>query len=138
MQKINKQVKPVFDTYPTSIKHKLLSLRKLIIDVASEHSDIGAIEETLKWGQPSYLTQHGSTIRIGWADSRPIQFMMYFHCKTSLVDTFKELYGDRLSFEGNRAIVFAENDKIPITQLKHCILLSLNYHRIKHLPLLGA
>jgi len=29
-------------------------------------------------------------------------------------------------------------DKIPLVALKHCIALSLNYHRIKHLPLLGV
>jgi hypothetical protein len=63
---------------------------------------------------------------------------MYFHCKTKLVDTFRELYNDTFNFSGNRAIIFSKNDKIPVDELKYCIYLSLTYHRRKHLPLLGA
>ena len=63
---------------------------------------------------------------------------MYFNCNTSLVDTFRELYGDVFMFEGNRAIVFGEADEIPVAELKHCISLALTYHRVKRLPLLGA
>ncbi len=40
--------------------------------------------------------------------------------------------------EGNRAIVFNIKGKIPINELKHCFSLSLTYHKIKHLPMLGA
>ena len=76
--------------------------------------------------------------KIDWKESTPNQYFMYFHCKTKLVDTFKELYSDKFIFEGNRAIIFNKNDEIPIDALKHCILLSLTYHKNKHLPLLGA
>ena len=37
-----------------------------------------------------------------------------------------------------RAIVFGETDEFPVDELKHCISLALTYHRVKHLPLLGA
>ena len=63
---------------------------------------------------------------------------MFFHCRTSLVATFRELYMEKFTFEGDRAIVFHENDEIPIDELKHCISLALTYHRRKHLPMLGA
>ena len=135
---LNPQVEAAFESYPGSIKSKLLSLRQLIFDVATEHSDIDKIEETLKWGEPSYLSRHGSTIRLGWKKSQPNQYAIYFHCKTTLVDTFKELYRDQFNFEGNRAIVFALDEEIHIDELKHCISLSLLYHRIKHLPMLGV
>ena len=62
---------------------------------------------------------------------------MYFNCNTSLVDTFKAIYGDVFTFAGNRAIVFGETAELPIEELKHCISLALTYHRVKHLPLLG-
>ena len=126
-----------FGTYPDKIRKKLLFLRKLILDTASELNDIDHVEETLKWGEPSYVTKSGSTIRIDWKESSPKQYAMYFNCRTKLVETFKELYVDRFKFEGNRAIVFGENDEIPVNELKHCISLSLTYHRIKHLPMLG-
>jgi len=131
-------VAEAFRQYPDAMRQKLLFLRQLIFDVAATTEGISPLEETLKWGEPSYLTKSGSTIRLGWKKSVPGQYALYFHCKSKLVDTFRELYRDVLRFEGNRAIVFAEGDEIPVEALKHCIALALTYHRIKHLPLLGA
>ena len=132
------EVAEVFKNYPQSMCQKLMFLRQLILDTASETEGVNKLEETLKWGEPSYLAKGGSTIRIDWKKSRPNKYAMYFHCKTKLVDTFKELYRDKFKFEGNRAIVFNEDDEIPIEELKHCIALSLTYHSRKHLPMLGV
>ncbi len=134
----NLAVADVFDKYPPRMRKKLLYLRRLILETASEIESVGAIEETLKWGEPSYIAKRGSTIRVAWNKSSPDQYAMYFHCKTRLVDTFKELYRDSFKFIGNRAIVFSDDDVIPVNELKHCIALSLTYHQIKHLPMLGV
>ncbi len=134
----NSEVAEVFNQYPKHMREKLMFLRQLIIDTASETEEVGELEETLKWGEPSYLTKTGSTIRINWKKPKPEQYAMYFHCKTKLIDTFKELYKDVFKFEGNRAIVFNEGDEIPINELKHCISISLTYHRRKKLPMLGV
>jgi len=134
----NPEVAEIFKNYPQTMREKLLFLRQLILDTASKTEGINNVEETLKWGEPSYLTKGGSTIRIAWEKSTPKQYTMYFNCKTKLVDTFKQLYYDKFKFESNRAIVFNENDEISIKALKHCIALSLSYHKIKHLPLLGV
>jgi len=51
--------------------------------------------------------------------------MLYFHCKTKLIDAFKELYGDTFQYKGNRAIVFDIQDEIPVDALKqlfYCLL----------------
>ena len=139
MEKFNNtDVAEIFSAYPTHIRDKLIFLRQLIFDTAAESADVGEIEETIKWGEPSYLTRGGSTIRMNWKGSTPSQYAMYFHCKTKLVDTFKELYGDKFVFEGNRAILFDVNDSVPLAETKHCIYLSLTYHHRKHLPLLGV
>ena len=139
MSEIEKpEVLAVFNSYPSVMRQKLLFLRGLIFAVAQDIENITPIEETIKWGEPSYLSKNGSTIRMAWKASKPNQYALYFHCKTKLVDTFKELYNDALTFEGNRAIVFNEIDEIPVDEVKHCISMALNYHRIKHLPLLGA
>lgn len=61
---------------------------------------------------------------------------MYFHCQTTLVDTFKEMYRDRFRFEGNRSIVFSENEKIPMKELRYCIFLALTYRLRKKQPIL--
>lgn len=134
----NAEVAEVFKIYPKYMREKLMFLRQLVLDTASETESVGAVEETLKWGEPSYVAISGSTIRMGWKKSSPHRYAMYFHCKTKLVDTFKELYRDKFKFEGNRAIVFEEDDEIPIEELKHCISLSLTYHSLKHLPMLGV
>lgn len=134
----NPEVAEVFNMYPKHMRQKLMLLRQLVLDTASEAEGITTLEETLKWGEPSYVTKGGSTIRMGWKESKPDQYALYFNCNTRLVDTFKERYGNEFRFEGNRAIVFNESDVLPIDEVKHCILLSLTYHSRKHLLMLGA
>jgi len=139
MSKIdNPDVARVFEGYPEAVREKMLRLRQIVLDTASETEGVDALEETQKWAEPSYLTKGGSTIRMDWKARAPDQYAMYFNCNTPLIATFKEVYGDVFTFEGNRAIVFGETDELPIPELKHCISLALTYHRVKHLPLLGA
>lgn len=134
----NQNVSEVFNACPKAMREKLLQLRQLILDTAAENHKELTLEETLKWGEPSYLIKGGSTIRMNRIKSNPDKYALYFHCKTKLIDTFKELYSDTLIFDKNRAIIFNINDELPVKEVKHCIALSLNYHNIKHLPLLGV
>ena len=134
----NPNVAQVFDSYPEPMRTKMLRLRQIVFEAAAETEDVAAVEETLKWGEPSYLTKGGSTIRMDWKQKSPHQYALYFNCNTSLVGTFKALYTGFFTFEGNRAIVFRETDELPVDALKHCISLALRYHRLKHLPFLGA
>lgn len=134
----NLQVAEVFASYPPHMRKNLLTLRRLIFETAAETDGVGVVEETLKWGEPSYLVNGGATIRMAWKSSNPEQYALYFHCKTKLIDTFKEIYADQLRFSGNRAIIFSVSDKIPVKVLKHCIALSLTYHRRKKVPMLGV
>lgn len=131
-------VRATFMSYPDSIRRRLMQLRQLVLDVAAESDDIGPVEESLKWGEPSYVARGGSPVRLAWKDSRPEHVALYFNCNSKLVDTFRELYADTFEFEGNRAIVFRRDERLPIEPLKHCISLALRYHRLKHLSLLGA
>ncbi|CAN5268442.1 DUF1801 domain-containing protein [soil metagenome] len=127
----NLDVAKVFKNYPNNIRQKLLLLRQIIIDTASNTKEVGILEETLKWGEPSYLTvesKSGSTIRLGWKKSSANQYGIYFNCKTTLIDTFKGIYGDLFQYQGNRAIIFNADDDIPIEWLKNCISLGLTYH----------
>ena len=123
-------VSAMFESYPKPVKTKLLALRKLILNTAKTTNGVGAIEEALKWGQPSYLTSEsksGSTIRIDRVKAVPGQYAVYFHCQTNLVDTFRELYPD-LTYSGNRAILLDAKDKLPEAELRHCVGLALTYH----------
>jgi hypothetical protein len=132
----DRDVESTFERYPSTISTHLIHLRQLIFDTALELG-LDDIEETLKWGEPSYRSKNSSPLRIAWRVSKPNQYAMFFNCKTSLIETFKEIYRDALTFEGNRAITFIDGDNIPTGAIKHCIKLALTYHKIKHLPLLG-
>jgi len=130
-------VENVFDNYPRVPRGKMLRLRKLILDVAEKTKGVEQLEETLKWGEPSYLTKKGSTIRMDWKVKQPNQYAIYFKCTSQLVPVFREIYGDIFNYEGNRAIVFGLKDRIPVKEVKQCIKMALTYHQVKHLPLLG-
>ena len=123
-------VDAVFEAYPRPVKAKLLALRRLIFDTAKSTQGVGALEETLKWGQPSYLTsasKSGSTVRIDQVKAEAGQVAVYFHCQTNLVETFREIYPE-LRYEGNRAILLGAAAKLPEAELRHCVGLALTYH----------
>ena len=61
--------------------------------------------------------------------SRPGRYAMYFHCQTTLVETFRRRYPGTFRYEGKRAIVFDANDRVPVGALQRCIALALTYHR---------
>ena len=124
-------VNAVFSAYPKPLQTKLLVLRQLIFDTAAITTGVGALQETLKWGQPSYLTpqtKSGSTIRIDQVKSTTNCYAAYFHCQTDLVATFRELYPTELSYGGNRSILLNTEEELPQAALRHCVALALTYH----------
>lgn len=123
--------------YPDHVKDKMLTLRQLVIDTARETGSIDKLEETLKWGEPAYVTRHGSTLRMDWKEKSPDHYAMYFQCTSRLVDTFKAVFGNTFNYEGNRALVFALDQDIPVEPLKACIRATLNYHKVKGMVMLG-
>jgi hypothetical protein len=133
---INQEVAAVLDAYPQEIRSRLLFLRQLIYETAAAFENVGELEETLKWGEPSYLTpksKSGSTIRIAWKESQKDQYSIFFKCTANLVPAFKEKFPEKFRFGGNRSIDFSLDDEIPIYELKQCIALALTYHLNKKL-----
>ncbi len=126
-----------FAAYPPAIQPKIAYLRQLILEQAEAVDAIYRLEETLKWGEPSYVTKQGSTIRIDWKAKAPDQYAVYFKCTSKLVPTFREVYGELFRYENNRAILFNLEEDIPEAALKDCIKMALTYHSVKHLPRLG-
>ena len=102
----------------------MLVLRELIFATAAQTIGVGELEETLKWGEPAYVTiqsKSGSTIRVNCKKSSDTQYAIYFNCQTTLVETFRTLFPHEFVFEGNRAIVFDQGEKIPTDALRYCI-----------------
>lgn len=135
--KTNPEVELVFANYPDTVRQKMLVLRELILETAKKLDEVTTLEETLKWGEPSYLTINGSTLRMDWKSKTPDQYAMYFKCTSRLVETFRIVFKNNFHFEGNRAIIFQIEDKIPKKELKECIKATLTYHKVKQLPTLG-
>lgn len=124
----------LFDRYPEEVRAKLLALRKLIFDVAVSTPGVGALTETLKWNQPSYVTEQtrsGSSIRIDQIKNDPDKYAMYFHCQTTLVEDFRKLFEGDFYFVGNRCIIFDVKKPLPEKKLRQCIEMALTYHQRK-------
>ena len=123
------KVAAVFSSYPQPLRTRLLAIRQLIIDTARATKGVGPLDETIKWGQVSYLTTEsgsGSTVRIDQVKSAANQCAVYFHCQTNLVATFRELYPE-LSYGGNRSILLDASKPLPKQALRHCVALALTY-----------
>lgn len=128
------EVAAVFEGYSPKARRTLLGVRKLILETAASIEGVGPVEETLKWGEPAYLTSEsrsGTTIRLAWKPSAPEECAICFHCQTTLVSDFRELFPDVFEFDGNRRIVFAAGDRPPRGPLSACIAAALTYHADK-------
>lgn len=128
---MDKKVREKFESYPPHIKPKMLALRRMIYEVADKTEGVGELQETLKWGEPAYLTpktKSGTTIRIDWKPKNTDRIGLYVSCNTTLLKTFRARFGNDLEFEGNRAIIVPAGMDLPTDKLKICIQLALRYH----------
>lgn len=121
-------VAAVLDGYPAPLRERLMRLRLLIQETAAETAGVGPLEETLKWGEVSYLTTSsgsGTTVRIG-RDKSSGQPAIYVNCKTDLLSRYRTLYPDAFGYDGERGVVIGDAADEPA--LKHMIALALTYH----------
>lgn len=122
-------VKAAFDRFPDPERGGLMALREMIFETAIETPEAGTIEETLKWGQPSYLTpvtKSGSTVRLGVPKTGGLA--MYTHCQTTLISDFKTLFPEDFTFDGNRGVVFESGQTTFDDRLRLLIKSALTYH----------
>ena len=123
-------VAAVFKAYPAGLRRRLMALRALVFEVAAGTDGVGRLTETLKWGQPSYLTEEtksGTTVRIDRL-KKGDGYALYVHCQSGLVPTFRALYPDTFRCEGKRALLFETDARLPLPELRHCIGLALTHH----------
>ncbi|MEM9106831.1 MAG: DUF1801 domain-containing protein [Pseudomonadota bacterium] len=127
-------VKAIFEKYPEPVRDRMLALRELVFLAASQAEGVGTIQETLKWGEPSYLTvspKSGTTIRMNWHPDHPNECSVFFHCQTNMISTCRQLYPEEFQFDGNRRMSFAADEPMPEEAMQHCLALALTYHRRK-------
>lgn len=122
-------VQAAFEAFESDEQRALLGIRRMIFTLASETDGVGSIEETLKWGQPSYLTvkpKSGTTIRLGVPEKGYVA--VYVHCGTTIVASFRDVYQDTYRTEGKRAVYFALHEPLPEDAIKTLLNLALTYH----------
>lgn len=134
---MSKTVQDKLDDYSPRVREKIDKVRCLIFAIARRRQ-LGEISESLKWGQLSYTSKDGSPIRVDWKEKSPEQISVYFNCNTILVETFREIFGERLNLVGNRELVLPLDTAMPESELTTCFAMALQYHKLKKLPLLGA
>ena len=118
-----------FADFPDKVRPGLLEVRHLIFEVAATEN-VGPIDETLKWGQPAYLTSEsksGTTLRIGAPKSGG--YAVFVHCQTTIISDARAVFGDAFTYDGNRAVLFDAETEVAKTPLPLLIAQALTYHR---------
>lgn len=118
--------------YPENVRSVLLQIRQMIFSIAAQTEGVGALTETLKWGEPAYLTEEsgsGTTIRLAAIKSAPDHAAVLFNCKTTLVKTFREHFPEAFGFDGNRALLIPVTTPLDSEPLGSCLRAALVYHR---------
>ncbi|WP_370337044.1 DUF1801 domain-containing protein [Parvularcula marina] len=123
-------VREKFSSYAPALRPVLLRLRDLIFATAAETKGVGPLTETLKWGEPSYLTEAtgaGTTLRL--APSKDGEgASLFVNCRTTLVDEWRTRYGDELTLIGTRELRLDPASPFPEEILRQCIAMALTYH----------
>jgi hypothetical protein len=128
---MNEQVRKAYDRFDALVAKRLLEIRQLIFELAEQDDQIGKITETLKWGDPSYLTEQsksGTTIRLSKVKDEANYCGIYVHCQTRLISEFRDNFADAFEFSGNRAVLIDVNKPLEETPVKMFLQKALTYH----------
>lgn len=118
-------VAAAYDGFPDAPRRALLAARAEVYAAASDDARIGPLTETLKWGEPAYLTdatKSGSTIRLALLGGAPAMFV---NCRTTLVGEVGDRCGGAFRYAGRRGILLAG---APAEAVRHAAWLALTYH----------
>ena len=134
--KTDSKVEAVFTNYPDFVRDKMQHLRKLVRETAEETEDVVVLEETLKWGEPSFVTKDGSTLRMDWKEKTPNQYAIYFQCTSRLVDTFRLVFDHKFQYEGKKSNCISirpKNSRIGIKRMYKSVFEISQSERPNHL-----
>ncbi len=119
-----------FEAVEPAKRATLMTAREMIFEVAETCPEVGAVEETLRWGEPAYVTEKrrtGSTIRLAVERGSGAP-ALFFDCKTTLVEGFRAQFGGALRFVKNRAVLLDDDPAGQAEALAICIRAALRYH----------
>ncbi len=120
-------------TWPAPAQHRLWACRALFHKVA-EQAKVGALDETLKWRQPSWRPikpRTGSTLRMDWSSKSPDFLSVFVDCKTDLAARMQDIYPDLPVNDGQRHMAIALEAALPEQALAHLAEMTFTYHCVK-------
>jgi len=120
-------VRAAFDAFDPVPRALLLTLRTAIFDTAKT-LPVGRIEETLKWGQPSYATPNtraATPIRLGVTKTGDVG--VFTHCQSTVMSDFRALAPPHMRFDGNRALLLPPSKPFVINDITPLIRAALSY-----------
>ncbi|MHC8494472.1 DUF1801 domain-containing protein [Thalassospira sp. SM2505] len=117
-------------TCPAPARQILTQIRNWVHSLAAGMDGVGPLDESLKWGEPAWRPKSGAgtTIRADWKAKTPDQVMIFFDCKTDLIDRTRSLLSSELTCEGNRAIILPLDRPLPEDAIKTALGWALRYH----------
>ena len=120
-------IEAAFQEFDPSVRDQLLAFREMIFVVGASLDAVQRIEESLKWGQPSYnaLPKTGTPIRLG--QSKSGEACLFVHCQTTLVGDLASAGGHDLRTVDNRSVLLPK-DLSSSPELLTFIRATFTYH----------
>lgn len=116
-----------FAAFPQPARDRLTDVRTLIYDIAAT-LPVGQIEESTKWGQPSYATpdtKAATPIRLGLTKSGDPA--IFTHCQSTVMSDFRALAPPDMVFDGNRALHLPADQPLDPNTIAPLIRAALTY-----------
>ena len=111
-------------------QQRLWACRAIFHDVAGA-AGIGDLDESLKWGQPSWRPikpRTGSTLRVSWDSGDPDHLPLFVDCKTDLASRMQSLYPDLPQNDGRRRLAVDLTQPLPEQAIAHLAQMTFCYH----------
>lgn len=121
--------------WPDAAQARLWACRALFHQIAQD-AKVGRLDETLKWGQPSWrpvAPRTGSTLRAGWHSDRAQMLSLFVDCKTDLAARMRDFYPHLPLNDGRRHLAVAIEGPLPQQALSHLAEMTFTYHRARRL-----
>ena len=122
------EVAKAFDAMPSDIADVLCEARLAILHTAKMTAGVGQLTETLKWGEPAYLTEApktGTTLRLGQIGGRAAVMVP---CSTTIIEDARTVFGDLPELSGKRGLILGGDAQV----FGYIVSAALTYHMRKH------
>ena len=117
-------VSAAFEALEPALRAQLLDLRALIYDTAAG-LDIPPLDESLRWGQPSYTTPKSTPIRLGATKTGTAA--IFTHCQSRVIPDFRALFPNAFTYDGTRAVHLDPSAALQKDSLQLLITAALAY-----------